>query len=833
METIEIPAGSGDKGEGLATTMPTATETEQAPSGTGTKKSTVCQRVWIGVIIAVVVIVAIVGIVVAVVPEKNKRKPNSSFNSFKDDGTPPITGAPFEVEDTIFSTNSTEPYASIEEVQSDIEELTKRFVNGIILSEGNPGSGSYFDDYHDSSWMMRDNIMFAEGDMAMAPSASSASSTASAFEGTTDFDTYQQEVGAIRNDLVKSNGDHVFAVSDSRIMVWDIKGNQKETIIFEPEESENDEWNGFRPQVEALLLNPEGTKLIVVTTAKGYDYWEYSYETKWEFPVIDNYQATQIVVYGIEGGSLTELSKSTLNGWHVDSYIVGNNVHIVTKMRLKIHDMLTEPLRRWNIDPSYEMTDEQYVAAASRKAEEIMPKFVDKMVDFVTEDEEIILCRFVGFPDIMERYNVLTQISSFDIGVIDQENGIELATSKSLVLRPGNNGYVYATDAWIWVSDSTYIYDADRDEHVDQTMLQGFRLDGASSTFGAVGNIPGSLLNQFAIDFVKDSENNKEYIRVGTTQSIMAPFWGMPRPMPMIMEDPLEFDDVLEDDFGDEPESRTINKIMILEVPEVEDDEVVDVVEVGSVMVGKKDETITAIRFFDNISYVVTFERTDPFYVLDLSEPTNPKILGELEIPGFSEFMHPIKEDNSMLITVGKDADEDGRVVGLMISLFNSTIPTEPDLVDKLVIESNRDSWSGSTASWDERAFRYIQVGELGRLIIPVDIYFYGWDKFGNKLGDDFAGFMVFGVDLTQSENLITLEHEINHVEQESISFEDYCYCGDYYYTSLPQRSMMFDGDIMTLKNDQVISTDIVTGKTEWNVTYPSYRDNSCCNEDV
>jgi len=196
--------------------------------------------------------------------------------------------------------------------------------------------------------------------------------------------------------------------------------------------------------------------------------------------------------------------------------------------------------------------------------------------------------------------------------------------------------------------------------------------------------------------------------------------------------------------------------------------------------------------------------------------------------------MHPIKEDNSMLITVGKDADEDGTVVGLMISLFNSTIPTEPELVDKLVIESNRDSWSGSTASWDERAFRYIQVGELGRLIIPVDIYFYGWDKFGNKLGDDFSGFMVFGVDLTKSENLITLEHEINHVEQESsISFEDYCFCGDYYYTSLPQRSMMFDGDIMTLKNEQVISTDIVTGTTEWNVTYPSYRDNSCCNENV
>eukprot|EP00536_Pseudo-nitzschia_multiseries_P007054 jgi/Psemu1/296440/fgenesh1_pm.158_\ len=672
-----------------------------------------------------------------------------------------------------------------------------------------------------------------------------ASSSGIAFEGATDFGTYQQEVGAIRNDMVKSNGDHVFAASDSRIFVWDLKGNQKETIFMEAEEPiTDDDWSQqFHPTIQALLLNPEGTKLIVVTSAKSFDYWRYEYDEERVFeesnvqetriPIVENYQETQIIVYGIEGGSLTELSKSTMNGRYTDSYIVGNNVHIATNMRLRVYDNVKDPLRRWNIDPRSRMSDDEYIEAATRKAEEIMPEFVNQVLDFVTEDDEVILSPLIGFPDDVNNYNSLTQISSFDTGVVNEENDIALNTSNSLVLRPGGSGYVYATRDWIWVSDSMYTYDDDTKEHTDQTMLQGFRLDGPSSTFAAVGTVPGSLLNQFAIDFVEDTDTKKEYIRVATTQNFLTSFWNRPL-------EPWFLDDFDDDDSGDETESRTINRVMIFEVPDVEvgDTQIVDLVEVGSVKVGKKDETITSIRFFDNLSYIVTFERTDPFYVLDLADPTDPKILGELEIPGFSEFMHPIKADNSMLITVGKDADKDGIVTGFQISLFNSTIPTEPELVDRFVIENNRQSWSGSTASWDERAFRYIQVGELGRLIIPVDIYFNGWDKFGNKLGNDFTGFMVFGVDLTQTENMITSELEINHLQEESMFSdpwfgEDYCYCAYSFYTSLPQRSMVFDGSIMTLKNEQVISTDIVTGKPEWNMTFPSEHDRSCCDDAV
>lgn len=222
-------------------------------------------------------------------------------------------------------------------------------------------------------------------------------------------------------------------------------------------------------------------------------------------------------------------------------------------------------------------------------------------------------------------------------------------------------------------------------------------------------------------------------------------------------------------------------------------------------------QIITAVRFFDDISYVVTFEQTDPFYVLDLSDPKNPTVLGELEIPGFSQFMHPIKDDNSILITVGQDADDQGVVLGLQISLFDSKNPVEPTLIDRYIIENNREQWSNSNVAWDERAFRYLKVGDVGRLIIPVTVNH--WD---GKSGNDFEGFMVFGVDLSKTEDLITSEFEIDHSPPYYNNYGiDGCYC----YSSLPERSMVFGGDLMTMKNQKIISTDLVTKKMQWNIT--------------
>lgn len=446
-------------------------------------------------------------------------------------------------------------------------------------------------------------------------------------------------------------------------------------------------------------------------------------------------------------------------------------------------------------------TNDDYVTEATKVADEIIPNFVDKVIDLFTEGDKIVLSRLVGFQNSMSNYKTITQIYSFDTNKIDGEGGIQFAASKSMVLTPGNTGHVYATNKWIWVADENFAWDVEQQGYVQQTMLLGFRIEGVSSYFAALGTIPGQILSQFSIDFVE--ENDNEYVRIAITQnSFQNMFWGpRPMPMPMPMQEGTDSDD---DNFLNETEeSRTLNEVVIFGIPQVEGEspEVNELVKLGSLEVGKIHETITAVRFFDNISYVVTFERTDPFYVLDLSDPLDPKILGELEVPGFSEFMHPIKEDNSILITVGKDADENGFVTGFQISIFDSTIPNDPQLVDRLVIEN-----SGSSSSWDERAFRYVQVGGVGRLIIPL--YSYGWEK-------SFDGFTVFGIHLNNTE-MITREIDINHW----LDTGRQCYC------SFPGRSFVFDGNLMTMKASSVISTDLVSEETQWTL---SLQDKDCC----
>ena len=212
----------------------------------------------------------------------------------------------------------------------------------------------------------------------------------------------------------------------------------------------------------------------------------------------------------------------------------------------------------------------------------------------------------------------------------------------------------------------------------------------------------------------------------------------------------------------------------------------------------------------------MTFERTDPFYALDLSDPMNPVILGELEIPGFSEFMHPIKEDNSMLLTVGKDADENGFVTGFQVSIFDSSDPSDPKLVDRLVL--GHGGGTSSESSWDERAFRYIQVGDVGRLIIPL--YSSTWDRLGGaaKIMD---GFTVFGIDLNKTEKMITREIDIDHWSDPYDSRG--CYCSQVW---LPSRSMVFDGNLMTMKNSKVINTNLDSEETQWKLTF---QETECC----
>ena len=131
-------------------------------------------------------------------------------------------------------------------------------------------------------------------------------------------------------------------------------------------------------------------------------------------------------------------------------------------------------------------------------------------------------------------------------------------------------------------------------------------------------------------------------------------------------------------------------------------------------------ESIYAARFLGERLYLVTFEKIDPLFVIDLSVPADPRVLGYLEMPGFSEYLHPF--DEGRLIGVGKDAapDEFGNFSwfqGLKLSLFDVTDVGSPEELARLAIG---DRGTTSEALQDHKAFLFLR--DRGILVIPVSL---------------------------------------------------------------------------------------------------------------
>ena len=141
--------------------------------------------------------------------------------------------------------------------------------------------------------------------------------------------------------------------------------------------------------------------------------------------------------------------------------------------------------------------------------------------------------------------------------------------------------------------------------------------------------------------------------------------------------------------------------------------------------IGLPGERLYATRFIGNRGYVVTFRVTDPLYILDLSDPTDPFIAGELKIDGYSDYLHPISEN--LLLGIGKDAKAaefgDGRGAwyqGVKLSLIDISNPAKPSEVDKVIIGKRGTE---SAALNNHHALTGLKVGDNYRLAIPVQLH--------------------------------------------------------------------------------------------------------------
>ena len=303
-----------------------------------------------------------------------------------------------------------------------------------------------------------------------------------------------------------------------------------------------------------------------------------------------------------------------------------------------------------------------------------------------------------GFTTIMT-IRMLDDEASLEVDHITSSWAHVYSSKDTLVLaEPANDMW------WFWRNS----------DWEDATNIHSFDIsDSNHTTYVASGRVEGTVNDQFSI-----SEHNGD-IRVASTSDNWGMWWRL-----------AEFDDN-----GDPVWSGPTNQITILT-----DDGEGYLDQIGYIGGIAEGETIWSARFVGDRGYLVTFMDIDPLWVLDLSDPYEPVILGELHVPGVSTYIHPIDEDN--LLTIGIAGGQDG--LGLdwsttQVSLFDVSNTSSPTLADTIPLtpaytdENCMDimtcgwSWSYSEATYEHKAFNYWAPESL--LAVPLSTHRYVYDQ--------------------------------------------------------------------------------------------------------
>jgi hypothetical protein len=291
-----------------------------------------------------------------------------------------------------------------------------------------------------------------------------------------------------------------------------------------------------------------------------------------------------------------------------------------------------------------------------------------------------------------------TSVVSFDL-----RDDRTPATTAVVQSRPG---VVFASEQGLYFSvthrrasgSRWYAFAEGQDELSDVHKFHIGATPGETRYVGS-GVVPGHVLNQFAMD------EWYGYLRVATTR-------------------------------GHVPDPSADSSISVLAEADGG-----SLVRIGAVSHLAPGEDIRAIRFDGDRGYVVTFKKTDPLFVLDLRDPAAPAVLGELQIPGFSTYLHRI--DPTHLLSIGFDANDHGSFAffdGVILQIFDVTRPTEPVLLHREKIGTRGSS---SEAATDHLAFNYFADRNL--LAIPITVCEGGGDgTFGDRLA--FSGLLVYDV---------------------------------------------------------------------------------------
>lgn len=247
--------------------------------------------------------------------------------------------------------------------------------------------------------------------------------------------------------------------------------------------------------------------------------------------------------------------------------------------------------------------------------------------------------------------------------------------------------YLEFSDGAYFSSDALYLTQVDYDSPSDsyRTYLHKFDL-GNTLAYAGSGRVEGALFLGGQSDF--RISGAADYVRLVTTRYTGDDADRLDHSLFVLQADPRE---------------KKLNTVG--QIPN----------DTRSDEIGKPNEDLYGVRFVGSRAYLVTFERTDPLYTIDLSDPTDPYIVGALEVTGFSNFLHPVTDD--LLLGLGQSEDNEVKLELFDISDFES-----PRSQGVLTLGQDLD-WGFSAAEFDRHAFSYLAGTNTDRFTLPLSGY--------------------------------------------------------------------------------------------------------------
>jgi uncharacterized secreted protein with C-terminal beta-propeller domain len=481
--------------------------------------------------------------------------------------------------------------------------------------------------------------------------------------------TNVQEAGVDEPDIVKTDGNRIVAVAQGRVHLVGLGGDKMTLRKTLPDTNVR---NVFLSGERVLVFGGQS----VQSSEPG---------LPWAG------QEAVLTMYDISSLSDPKLIAGlTIDGNVIDARLIGTQVRVVMASSPEVD--APSPIYAPDGGITQKSKDELRAAVANTTVDDWIPTYTlrDGAGAEVSKGR-LVECSNLARPEAFSGLDTVA-VSSFDIGSAMQ--------SRKTVGVIAGGQQIYATDTSTYVSTTDWT----RDGSVAKTSLHKFvTASSGASTYNGSGEVPGTLLNQYAM-----SEHD-DVLRVASTISERRG-WTNPRQTTEGVVTTLGEQDGALRQLG----------------------------QVGGL--GREDnESIRAVRFIEERGYVVTFRQTDPLYVLDLRDAAAPRVVGELKIPGYSGYLHPIGEN--LLLGVGQsglepdgssstvaprppreDGDNtdimpgSGGQIGVQFSLFDISDPAAPRRID-----TQTYGGGAAAAEFDPKAFLYWQPRNL--IIAPTNLH--------------------------------------------------------------------------------------------------------------